>query len=100
MFADRLFHVGLHAPPISAAQTAHLAFLALSRVRQFLCAIHGHDLLLHFERRRLSLHCAMCGWDSPGWTFDRPVAQPHATGERHPSRSAHADVKPLRVGLP
>jgi hypothetical protein len=100
MFADRLLHVGLYAPPMSAAQIARLAFLALSRVRQFLCAIRGHDLRLHFERRRLSLQCSMCGWDSPGWTIDRSAPQPHANGDRHPSRSVHAEVEPLRVGSP
>jgi hypothetical protein len=35
--------------------------------RQFLCALHGHDSLLHFEDGRMSLLCASCGHDSPGW---------------------------------
>lgn len=42
----------------------------LDRVRRMICALHAHDLLLHFESDRLSLRCATCGWESPGWTID------------------------------
>ncbi len=40
---------------------------ANEQVRQFLCGLHGHDALLHFERGRLSLLCSSCGHESPGW---------------------------------
>ena len=37
-------------------------------VRETLCALHGHDLLLHFEPgRRVCLRCADCGHETPGW---------------------------------
>jgi hypothetical protein len=36
-------------------------------VRQFICGLHGHDALLHFEHGRMSLLCASCGHESPGW---------------------------------
>lgn len=46
---------------------------------QFLCAIHGHDLLMHFEPRRLSLRCESCGYETPGWEIGRkPRAAPRA----------------------
>jgi hypothetical protein len=37
------------------------------QLRQFVCGLHGHDALLHFERGRISLQCASCGHESPGW---------------------------------
>ena|SRR5256885_14769753 len=42
----------------------------LTWLRQLYCALHGHDRLLHFERDRLSLRCASCGHDSPGWEIN------------------------------
>ncbi len=53
------------------------------QVRQFFCGLHGHDALLHFEDNRISLLCASCGHESPGWEFgqrasriERAVTQP------------------------
>jgi hypothetical protein len=43
-----------------------LAHLAL-RTRQFICSLHGHDSLLHFEHGRISLLCSSCGSETPGW---------------------------------
>jgi len=45
------------------------------QVRQFFCGLHGHDALLHFEDGRISLLCASCGHESPGWEFGRRVAR-------------------------
>jgi hypothetical protein len=36
-------------------------------LRQFVCGLHGHDALLHFDRGRISLLCTSCGYESPGW---------------------------------
>ena len=48
-------------------------------VRQFVCGLHGHDELLHFEPRRLSMRCTTCGHETPGWDLKpaalRPAAQ-------------------------
>ena len=40
---------------------------AAEQVRQFICGLHGHDALLHFEHGRMSLLCTSCGYQSPGW---------------------------------
>jgi hypothetical protein len=32
-----------------------------TRLHQFVCGLHGHDSLLHFERGRMSLKCVSCG---------------------------------------
>jgi hypothetical protein len=41
--------------------------MVTEKVRQFLCGLHGHDALLHFEQGRISLQCASCGYETPGW---------------------------------
>jgi len=46
------------------------------RLRQFVCGLHGHDTLLHFEQSRMSLQCVSCGYESPGWDVKRaPVVR-------------------------
>lgn len=39
-----------------------------SRIYHVLCAIHGHDEVLHLEHGRMTLRCMTCGHESPGWT--------------------------------
>lgn len=41
----------------------------LARFRQLLCGLRGHDNLMQFEKERLSLQCASCGHESPGWAL-------------------------------
>jgi hypothetical protein len=43
-------------------------------IRQAVCGLHGHDLMVHFERRRICLQCAACGHQTPGWRL--AVSQP------------------------
>ena len=45
------------------------------QMRQFFCGIHGHDSLLHFEEGRISLLCASCGHETPGWETGRSAAR-------------------------
>ena len=44
-------------------------------VRQFICGLHGHDSLLHFEEGRMSLLCSSCGHETPGWDVKAAPAQ-------------------------
>ena len=37
------------------------------------CGVHGHLILLHFEPNKLSLQCALCGYQSEGWEVGRPM---------------------------
>jgi hypothetical protein len=39
----------------------------VTQLRQFICGLHGHDSLLHFEHGRISLLCTSCGHETPGW---------------------------------
>jgi hypothetical protein len=48
---------------------------AVKQVRQFMCGLHGHDSLLHFESGRISLQCTSCGHETPGWDINRTVAR-------------------------
>jgi hypothetical protein len=67
-----------------------LLFLAARRVRQFICGLHGHDALLHFESNRLSLECTSCGYDSPGWDVGtKPV----------PAAAPEVKPQPIRMSL-
>lgn len=45
------------------------------QVRQFICALHGHDSLMHFEQGRVSLLCSSCGYETPGWDVKTTSAQ-------------------------
>ena len=69
-----------------AIDTAHRLETAISepdgllsraalQLRQFVCGLHGHDSLMHFEQGRISLLCTSCGHESPGWE----IKQSHAT---------------------
>ena len=39
----------------------------MKRVGQVWCGLGGHNLLLRYQRERLSLECTHCGYESPGW---------------------------------
>jgi hypothetical protein len=46
------------------------------RLEQWLCGLHGHDSVLHFERNRVWLECVTCGYASCGWTIQPRVRDP------------------------
>jgi hypothetical protein len=53
---------------ITAAQPgAGVMTRAAEQLRQFLCGLHGHDTLVHFEPGRMSLQCTSCRYETPGW---------------------------------
>ena len=63
----------------------------LIRIDRLLCGLRGHEMVMHFEPQRLSLHCLWCGTDTCGWTLDqRPPIQCPASatslGRRSSSR--------------
>jgi hypothetical protein len=68
---------------------------ALGQVRQFVCSLHGHDALLHFEQGRMSLQCTSCGYETPGWDLNKGAAA-HAAAAREGSlRGARVVQMPL-----
>lgn len=52
---------------------------AARQVRQFICGLHGHDALLHFDQRHVSLLCVVCGHESPGWNLPGAASSSCAT---------------------
>jgi len=62
----------------------------ITRVRQFICGLHGHDPLLHFGQQRMSLQCVSCGFETPGWDLN----------ERRPRVRFHGDPQRQRLAGP
>jgi hypothetical protein len=69
-----------------------------TRLRQVVCGLHGHDALLHFEKSRMSLLCASCGHETPGWHIGSsalggssaaPMATPTRIEAPTPGRLVH-----------
>jgi hypothetical protein len=55
-----------------------------------MCALRGHEAYLHFGPNRVSLQCVACGYESPGWTIERPSS----IGDRLPTVARSAKVGP------
>ena len=54
------------------------------------CGIHGHLILLHFEPNKLSLQCALCGYQSEGWEVGRPLVARRQVDNRIEQHHSHA----------
>jgi hypothetical protein len=55
---------------------------AFQMIHQFICGLHGHDALLHFETGRLSMRCTSCGHETPGWEIKAAPARREVSGQR------------------
>ena len=53
------------------------------QLRRFICGLHGHDSLLHFEEGRVSLLCSSCGHETPGWDVKGPARREVVRTEPH-----------------
>jgi hypothetical protein len=65
-------------PHSTLSPTRGLLARAGGQVRQFICSLHGHDSLLHFEKGRVSLLCTSCGYETPGWDVKSAPARQEA----------------------
>jgi hypothetical protein len=54
----------------NAIRSLALLRLAVSYVREAVCGLRGHEMVLNFEPDRLSLQCLTCGARTEGWTID------------------------------
>lgn len=78
----------LTAGAAAAGRTDHAdiaaSFLsrAAGRVSQLLCAMRGHDSILHFEGNRVMMRCTSCGYDSPGWEISGRAPRQRFEGDR------------------
>lgn len=62
-------------------------------LRQTYCGLRGHDTLLHFEQERMSLRCASCGHDTPGWDLNESPPTITIRGNRR-----HVLARPRLIG--
>ncbi len=70
-------HVFVARPAAAAAVVHRHGFVAwlLAWLQHSICALHGHDAILQYERSRIFLRCTSCGFESPGWEI-APNASP------------------------
>jgi hypothetical protein len=52
------------------------------KIGQWLCALRGHDSILHFEGKRVMMRCTSCGHDSPGWEVSARGPRQRYEGDR------------------
>jgi hypothetical protein len=55
---------------------------AWRRTKQLLCGMRGHDYVMKSHRRRLALHCPVCGHETAGWDLADPT--PKLSGSDRP----------------
>ena len=74
-------------------------FSALGRhLSQLVCGLHGHLMLLHFEPTKLSLQCALCGYESEGWEVGHPAAVRRQTSRPQARPERRRTLRPLPSG--
>ena len=66
------------------------------RVQSVLCSLHGHDPLLHFDRKRIYLRCASCGYETPGWELDQRRPRIRFRGDAQRQFMARAQLPETR----
>jgi hypothetical protein len=69
-------------------------------IRENVCALRGHSLVLGFEPQRIFLRCGNCGYETRGWELDAPrYRHPDdgsGTDALHPSHDMALRCKLLR----
>ncbi len=73
----------LTAVSVVRDQTAAFATRTFVRIGQLLCGMRGHDALMHFEGKRITMRCTSCGYDTPGWEL----------GDRSPRKRFEGDAR-------
>src|SRR4051794_1199149 len=63
-------------------ETVSLFHRLVVRIDQWLCAMRGHDSVLHFEGPRVMMRCTSCGHDSPGWEISGRGPRQRYEGDR------------------
>jgi hypothetical protein len=86
MVTQNVFRLSRAAAPVKSAPGGFFSRILESAMRfiaRLMCGLHGHVILLHFEPNKLSLQCALCGYESEGWEVGHP--QPLRVREAHAS---------------
>jgi hypothetical protein len=79
-------------PESSSPSFLSLVMAAIPRqLARMWCGMHGHLILLHFEPNKLSLQCALCGYESEGWEVGRLPAPRRRVDNRVQSHHVHIE---------
>ena len=104
MVSNNVVRMDSKARPVSAAPNvlSRMAAAVSQRVARMWCATHGHMTLLHFEPNKLSLQCALCGYESEGWEVGRrPQMAARRRVENHvPAHQVRSDNRRGLRALP
>lgn len=68
----------------------------LGWLQQSLCALHGHDAILQYERNRIFLRCTSCGHATPGWEVAHNSTVRHRAVEGRAQLAAPGDLAVVR----
>lgn len=68
----------------------------LGRLQHSLCALHGHDSMLQYERNRIFLRCTSCGHETPGWEVAQNAMLHHRAPEPRGRLARPADLAVAR----
>jgi len=101
MVIDNVFGLNSTAKEPESASPNFLSRMlgALSRgCSRLWCGLHGHLILLHYAPNKLSLQCALCGYESQGWDVGRPlVARRQMVARRQGDNRPHAHSHNVRT---
>ena len=81
-YPQRLTATAATHAPVHTDVAASFLTRAVVRVSQLLCAMRGHDSVLHFEGNRVMMRCTSCGHDSPGWEISGRAPRQRYEGDR------------------
>jgi len=81
-YPQRLTATAAAARLETSGSTASVMNRFALRVGQFLCAMRGHDSVLHFEGNRVMMRCTSCGHDSPGWEISGHAPRQRFEGDQ------------------
>jgi hypothetical protein len=87
--------VGLRATP---SVFSRIRAALMRQVGRFWCGISGHLILMHFEPNKLSLRCALCGYESEGWEVGRPMTARRQANNPQARPDRRRALRPLPSG--
>ncbi len=99
MMSNAPTHVFVTEPAVSEreVQSHRLVDRFLGWLQQLLCALHGHDPILQYERNRIYLRCTSCGHETPGWEVASNSAMlRHRPAETRPTLAPRGDLAVAR----
>lgn len=70
------------------------------RCSRLWCGLHGHLTLLHFEPNKLSLQCALCGYESEGWDVGRSLVARRQADNRVNSHNVRTERRRTLRAVP